>query len=53
MCGAVRLVVTGKVHTSDGDPTGDRRFPESTPGGTTAVFELACRADVDGENPSR
>src|SRR5262245_43847068 len=52
MCLAVRLVVAGKVHTSDCDPTDGRGFPDSTPGGAAAVFELAHGTDVDREDPS-
>jgi hypothetical protein len=47
MCLAVCLIVAGKVHTSDRDPTDGRRFPDSTSGGATAVFELAHATDVD------
>jgi hypothetical protein len=50
VCLAIRLVISGKIHASGCDPTGDRRFPDRTPGRATVVFELARQADVDGEN---
>jgi hypothetical protein len=52
VCHAVRLVVSGKIDTSGCDPPVGRRFPDSTLGRATVVFELAHATDVDGENLS-
>src|SRR5262249_35020868 len=47
VCLAIRLAVSGKIDASGCDPTHDRRFPDSTFGRATVVFELAHGTDVD------
>src|SRR5262249_24781148 len=41
-----------EIDPSSDDLTGDRRFPDGTPGRATIVFELPHSTNVDGENPS-
>src|SRR3954468_18191733 len=52
VCLAIRLVVPGKVHPPDGNPSGDRRFPNRTLGRAPVVLKLARPAHVDRENRS-
>ena len=47
---AIRLVISGEIDTSGGDPTDGGCLPDSTPGRATAVFELAHATDVDGKD---
>ena len=46
---AIRLVVAVEIYTSSGDPTDNRRFPDSAPGWATIVLELARLPDIDRE----
>src|SRR4051812_40573564 len=52
VCLAIRLVVAGKVHAPDCNPSGDRRFPNGALGRAPVVLKFARPADVDRENRS-